>query len=223
VTGAAAVPELLRHLGEAGFTGTPGAADDGPIAYPRPWSDEGVWSVGRLLRELHTAAESFRLPAGFSWTPWWMHEDADGPDAVIGHCDAGPWHTVARDGLAVAFLGWDVAGPVNRWDEVAATAVWNAYLRDDDIAERYGLPGVAERARHVRLFLDGYRTPAAVRRDMVTRMIEVTIRDCAAEAIEAGITPDSTDPTALWSLAWRARAAAWMIRHRDVLARQVEC
>ena len=48
-------------------------------------------------------------------------------------------------------------------------------------------------------------------------MIEFAIRDCAAEAAQARITPDSTDPAPLWSLAWRARAAGWMISHRSLL------
>ncbi|MCG5217698.1 hypothetical protein [Streptosporangium sp. KLBMP 9127] len=52
-------------------------------------------------------------------------------------------------------------------------------------------------------------------------MIEFAIRDCAAEAIEAGVTPQSRDPAPLWGLAWRARAAAWMINHRTSLERAV--
>jgi len=48
-------------------------------------------------------------------------------------------------------------------------------------------------------------------------MIEYAIRDCAAEAIKAHVTPAQGDPTALWAIAWRARSAAWMIRHRHLL------
>jgi hypothetical protein len=31
------------------------------------------------------------------------------------------------------------------------------------------------------------------------------------------VTPDQGDTTALWAIAWRARSAAWMIRHRHLL------
>ena len=55
------------------------------------------------------------------------------------------------------------------------------------------------------------------RRDFVTKMIEYAIRDCAAETIQAQVTPDQGDTTALWAIAWRARSAAWMIRHRHLL------
>ena len=48
-------------------------------------------------------------------------------------------------------------------------------------------------------------------------MIEYAIRDCAAEAITSQVTPGSTDPAPLWALAWRARSAAWMLRHRTML------
>jgi hypothetical protein len=52
-------------------------------------------------------------------------------------------------------------------------------------------------------------------------MIEYAIRDCAAEAVKAGVTPGSADPGPLWSLAWRSRSAAWMIRHRTLLENAV--
>ncbi|MFC7530809.1 aminoglycoside phosphotransferase family protein [Actinoplanes sp. GCM10030250] len=223
---------LLRHLEEAGFAGAPRVAGDGfdadgnevltyvegSIVHPHAWADENVGQVGTLLRDLHTATSGFRPPDAV-WQPWWMHHQ--GPDSVIGHCDAGPWHTVARDGVPVAFIDWTLAGPVDRLDEVAATAWWHAQLHDDDIAERHGLPGAATRARQLRLFLDGYGLSRADREGLVSRMIEFAIRDCAAEADRAGITPDSTDPAPLWSLTWRARAARWMIHHRTMLERAV--
>jgi len=225
---------LLRHLEQVGFTGAPRVVGDGidaygngvltyidgALVYPHAWSDEGVWQVGRLLRDLHMATATFRPPPAAPWQPWWMHHD--GPDSVIGHCDAGPWHVVARDGQPVGLIDWTLAGPVDRLDEVVAAAWWNAQLHDDDVAERHHLPDAATRARHLRLFLDGYELPGAQRNGLVTRMIEFAIRDCAAEATQARITPDSTDPAPLWSLAWRCRAAGWMIRHRTLLEHAVE-
>lgn len=224
---------LLRHLEDVGFAGAPrvvgdgfdGAGNevltyvDGSIVHPHAWSDEGVARAGALLRELHTATAGFRPAPDAVWQPWWAHHR--GPDSVIGHCDAGPWHTVARDGVPVAFIDWTLAGPVDRLDEVAAAAWWHAQLHDDDVAERNGLPDAATRAGQLRLFLDGYRLPGPDRAGLVGRMIEFAIRDCAAEAAQAGITADSTDPAPLWALTWRARAAGWMIRHRTMLERAV--
>jgi hypothetical protein len=90
-------------------------------------------------------------------------------------------------------------------------------LHDDDIAKRQNLPDATARAAHLRHFLDGYQLPTADRRDVVTTMIEYAIRDSAAEAIQAQVTPDQGDTAALWAIAWRARSAAWMIRHRHLL------
>jgi aminoglycoside phosphotransferase (APT) family kinase protein len=193
---------------------------EGDIVHPRPWSDEAIWQVGGLLRDLHTATATFRPPPEARWQPWWMHHTGSGP--VIGHCDAGPWHTVVRDGRPVAFIDWTLAGQVDPLEEVAGAAWWNAQLHDDDVAERNGLADAATRARQVGLFLDGYRLPTAERDGLVSRMIEFAIRDCAAEATYARITPDSTDPAPLWALAWRARAAGWMIRNRTMLEHAVQ-
>lgn len=224
-----AVQALLRHLEEVGFTGSPRVVDDadehvvtyieGDFVHPHAWSDEGVFRVGRFLRALHNATATFRLPPDTAWERWWLHED--GPDSVITHCDAGPWHFVARDGLPVALIDWELAGPVHRLDELAATGWWNAQLHDDDIAERHQLPAAEVRARQLGLFLDGYELPAKDREGFVTRMIEVAIRDCAAEAVRHRISPEAVDPRPLWGLAWRARAAGWMIRHRTLLERAI--
>ncbi|MFC4590132.1 aminoglycoside phosphotransferase family protein [Sphaerisporangium corydalis] len=227
------VHALLRHLEDAGFTGAPRVVGDGldadgnevltyiegAVVHPEPSSEEIVGQAGALLRDLHTATAGFRPPPDALWQPWWTHRE--GGESVIGHCDAGPWHTVVRDGRPVGFIDWTLAGPVDRLDEVASTAWWHAQLHGDDVAERVGLPGAEVRARRLRAFLDGYGLPAADRDGLVARMIEFAIRDCAAEAARARITPDSADPAPLWALAWRARAADWMIRHRPLLDRAV--
>jgi hypothetical protein len=227
------VHALLRHLEDVGFAAAPrvvgGGFDDdgrqvvtyieGEFVHPHAWADEGVWQVGRMLRDLHTATAGFRPRQDATWQPWWMHQD--GPDSVITHCDAGPWHVVARDGLPVGLIDWELAGPADRLDDVVSTAWWNAQLHDDDVAERQNLPDADARARQLALFLDGYGVATADRAGLVTRMIEVAIRDCAAEAVRARITPDSVDHQPLWALAWRARAAAWMIRHRSLLERAI--
>jgi hypothetical protein len=226
-----AVHALLRHLERASFEGAPrvigdGYDDqgrevltyiDGTFVHPGAWSDDGIWHAGRLLRALHDATAGFRPPPDAVWCPWPFRAALGASGMVISHCDAGPWNLAARDGLPFALIDWDTAGPTDRLDEVAATAWWNAQLHDDDTAERHALPPAAARAAQLRYFLDGYRLTAAERNGLVTRMIEYAIRDCAAEAVRAQVTPDSTDPAPLWALAWRSRSAAWMIRHRALL------
>lgn len=222
---------LLRHLEQAGFAGSPRVVGDGyddqgrevltfiegTFVHPHAWSDEGIWQAGRLLRALHDATAGFRPPPDAVWYPWPFRADPGAPGTVVSHCDAGPWNFAVRDGLPCALIDWDTAGPTDRLDEIAATAWLNAQLHDDDIAARQALPPAAARGAQLRYFLDGYGLPAADREGLVTRMIEYAIRDCAAEAVKAQVTPDSADPAPLWALAWRARSAAWMIRHRALL------
>ncbi|MGK8502890.1 hypothetical protein [Nocardia asiatica] len=140
------------------------------------------------------------------------------PDSPVMGGPAGPWNTLVSDGLPVALVHWEVAGPVDRLDEVAACAWWHAQLRADR-PDAPPLPAVEVRAAQLGLFLDGYRLAAGQRAHVTARMIEFAIRECAAEAEDAHITPSSTDPGPLWGLAWRARAAAWMIEHRAILER----
>jgi Ser/Thr protein kinase RdoA (MazF antagonist) len=220
-----AVHALLDHLERAGFTGSPhavSAAGEDVVTYipgesvsPHAWSDEGVFEVGRLLRGLHEATASFVPPPDAAWHRWPFASGA--PDAIISHRDTGPWNIVARSGLPVAFIDWVTAGPASRRDEIAATAWLNAQLHDDDIAERQGLPDARARAAQLRCFADGCELAAADRRGLVTAMIEYAIRDSAAEAVQAQVTPQSGDRGALWAIAWRARSAAWMVRHRPLL------
>jgi aminoglycoside phosphotransferase (APT) family kinase protein len=219
------VHALLDHLERAGFAGSQRAVSadgedvvtfiPGGSVHPHAWSDEGIFRVGGLLRDLHEATASFVPPPDATWHSWPFSSEA--PDAIISHRDTGPWNIVARDGLPVAFCDWATAGPTDRLDEIAATAWLNAQLHDDDIAERQRLPSAGKRAAQLRHFADGYRLPAADRRVLVTAMIEYAIRDSAAEAIQAAVTPETDDCDALWAVAWRARSAAWMVRHRPLL------
>jgi hypothetical protein len=96
-----AVHALLRHLERAGFAGSPRVVGDGyddqgrevltyiegTFVHPRAWSDDGVWQVGRLLRDLHDATTGFQPPPDAVWRLWPFRSDA--PGAVISHCDTG--------------------------------------------------------------------------------------------------------------------------------------
>jgi len=54
--------------------------------------------------------------------------------------------------------------------------------------------------------------------EFLGQIIHFAICDTAWEADDAAITAETTaHPIALWAMAWRARSAAWMIRHRRAL------
>ena len=226
-----AVHALLRHLEDVGFTAAPRLVGpgldrdgrevltfiEGEFTQPGPWSMDGAAAVGALLRSLHEATRSFRPPADAVWFPW-HGRDLGGPARVIGHCDAAPWNIVARDGLPVAFIDWETAGPVDPIVELAQLAWLNAKLHDDIVAQIEHLPPLADRARQLAAIADAYGLTARQRRGLLDQIIEFAIVDTAWEADFAKVTRDTTGhPVAAWAMAWRARSAAWMIRNRRPL------
>jgi hypothetical protein len=226
-----AVHALLRHLEQAGYAAAPrlagsGIDDDGretltfvegEAVPPGPWSLDAAAALGTMLRDLHRATASFRVPAGAVWFPW-HGRDLGRPVKVIGHCDVAPWNILTRSGMPVALIDWETAGPVDPLVELAQLCWLNAKLHDDIVAGREHLPPAAERARQLAAIVDAYGLTASQRRGFLGRIIEFAICDTAAEADDAHVTTDMTShPVALWAMAWRARSAAWMIRNRPVL------
>jgi len=228
---AATVHALLRHLEAEGFAGAPrviGSGFDeagretlsfvhGVSLHPGPWPDEAMFALGKMLADFHRASASFVVPANAIWRDWFGRGLGDGP-SIIGHCDLGDWNIIARDHLPVGFIDWEQAGPVDPLVELAQLCWLNAHLFDDDVAQNIGLPPLAARARKLRLIVEGYQLPAGDRARLVPTMIDLAIHDAANEAVEAKITPESTEPVAaLWAMAWRTRSAAWMSRNRRTL------
>lgn len=227
------VHALLRHYEAVGFDGAPrvvgsGFDDDGhetlafipgEFVHPKQWSDDGIATLGTLLRDLHEAGANFTPPPNAVWQDWFTRDTS--PDAVYGHGDVGPWNVVARDGLPVAFIDWEFGGPVDRLDEVAHAAWLNAQLHDDLVAERNQLLPATERAHQLRLFVDGYGLTADERAGLVTRMVDFAIRDAANELDEPGALKMAKRPTGPrepgWAVAWRLRSALWLVQHRSLL------
>lgn len=223
---------LLRHLASEGFTEVPrvigtGFTEDGremlgyvegEFVHPGPWSDEGLAGIGRLLRRLHDTAASYVPAPDAVWQPWFL-QGLGGEHKIIGHGDVAPWNMVTKGGLPIALIDWEYAGPVDPMMELARVCWLFPQLHDDDVAQLAGLPPVEERARQLRLLVDAYGLTAEQRNGLLDRIIEVAICETAQEAIDQKVTLESEGP--LWGMAWRARAAAWMIRNRDVLEREL--
>ena len=227
------VHALLRHLENVGFNAAPKIVGsgfdihgretisyiDGSFVHPKPWSDDGLILVARLLRELHDATATFSSPENAVWRDWCGRTLDVSGRRVFGHCDLGPWNIVACQSLPVAFIDWEVAGPADPMVEFAQACWLNVQLCDDDIAERQGLPSAERRARQLRLMADSYGLNAKDRALLVDTMITYAIHDAADQAIQVPVTPATADAKPLWGLAWRTRAAAWMLRNRPLLER----
>ncbi|MGV0912729.1 aminoglycoside phosphotransferase family protein [Martelella sp. FOR1707] len=225
---------LLRHLERVGFQHAPRVVGvgidergremltfiEGESVHPYPWKDEALPLIGEMLRKLHEATTSFVPPDNTHWRPWFGR--TIGRAGVIGHCDTGAWNIIARDKLPVALIDWEEAGPVDPLVELAQACWLNALLFDDDLGDALNLGSVEARARQVSLLLDGYGLPTSDRVGFIGLMRDFAIQSAANEASEAGVTPDTTDASALWGITWRARSAAWLVRHHDQLRDVVE-
>lgn len=224
------IHSLLRFLENKGFAGSPRIADSGYDKNGREalhfiegdtgletfWSDEAIIAIGKMLKELHRISALFIPEPNAEWRPWFGRQLRT-DNIVYGHGDFAPWNLISKDGIPIAAIDWENAGPVDRVVELAHVCWLNVQLCDDDVAVRAKLPSFEKRAEQLRLLVDAYDLPLSERQNLVEVMIEVAILDAADQAIEANVTPDLKDPESLWGLAWRTRSAAWMVRNRRQL------
>ena len=233
------VIELLQHLADEDFGTAPrpiggGFASDGReqltfiegvSPHPLAWSDEALWQIGRQVAQLYHIASRF-APEHPVWRPWFARS-LPGAMPVIGHGDLGPWNILAEDGVPVAFIDWDNAGPVDALWELAQIVWLNAHLHDDDVAALNHLAPPAGRAGHAATILDGCGLAHRDREGFVDKMIEFAIRSAREEAVSSQIGPATASPSTngfplLWAVTWRTRSAAWMLDHRAVLQSTIQ-
>lgn len=232
------VISLLRHLRAVGFSAAPrvlgsGFSENGDESLefiegacpeePFEWSPEAAFALGEMLKELHHASASFQPGPGAVFRPWFGRE-LPSSQVVYGHCDAGPYNLITRDGMPVAFIDWEFAGPTDiRW-ELAQTVWLNAQLHEVGFSDpTVQLPDLASRAAVVRGILDGYGYPADLRAEFVDYLLQFIVFSARAKGRKYGITPTHSvghvdgQPVA-WDVLWRVQSAAWVIRHKQDLA-----
>jgi hypothetical protein len=170
------VEAFLNHLHDVGFTGAPrslGRDEQGrhvleyipgstvhgsTVDMSHPLSLSELHRIGRLIRELHTAARSFVPPVSAHWgvaikpvaiKPVAIKPVAIRPNAesLICHHDLAPWNLV-RDGDRWVFIDWDGSGPgYPLWDLAYAAQSFPPLIA-------HGNP--AEDAVRLRSLIDGY-------------------------------------------------------------------
>ena len=171
-----AVHEYLRHLASAGFTGAPRVLGtdgereiltfiDGQVPSDPHWQPgHGLWlppyarseaalsTAAQLVRQLHEAAGGYR-PAD---TEYRFHPHPPRAGEIVSHGDLGPWNTVYRDGVPVAFIDWDSAGPIDPLVDVAAAALAFVPLAAPQQLREAGFDPVPDIGARLRLFVDAY-------------------------------------------------------------------
>jgi Phosphotransferase enzyme family len=171
-----AVHEYLRHLESAGFAGSPRVLGvegdcevltylDGDVAVDPHWqpghgnrlppyarTDRALRGAAELVRQLHAAAAGFQPVI----TSYRFHPHPPGAGEIVSHGDLGPWNTVYRDGVPVAFIDWDSAQPVDPLVDLASAAWTFVPLVPLGQLSEAGFDPLPDLPARLRLFLDAY-------------------------------------------------------------------
>jgi aminoglycoside phosphotransferase (APT) family kinase protein len=171
-----AVHEYLRHLESAGFAGAPRVLGtdgkreiltfiEGKVPVDPQWqpgrghrlpayarSEAALITAAELVRRLHEGARGYR-PADTEYRFWPRPPRAG---EIVSHGDLGPWNTVYRDGVPVAFIDWDAAGPVDPVVDLAAAAWAFVPLAPPEHLREAGFDPVPDIGARLRLFVDAY-------------------------------------------------------------------
>ncbi|WP_121006543.1 aminoglycoside phosphotransferase family protein [Saccharothrix australiensis] len=200
--------EVLRHLEAVGYAHAPrhlGVDDEGrdvltylpgrTTDHPTQRADGAYARAGAMLRELHD------LTTG--------HPLAGDRECVV-HGDPGPFNTIVRDGLPVAFIDWSACRPGDRLDDLG-------YLAWTWCVQTLGAVPIADQAAHLRELRDGYgdveaeRLVAAVLRQQ-TRVIDVEGAKSHDTALTATRRAHARD-----AVAWATADRALVRRHEALL------
>ncbi len=170
-----AVHEYLRHLESAGFTGAPRVLGvepgreiltylDGDVAVDPQWQP----GHGHRLPPYARTARADRCGAVAATaahrggrvratiTDYRFHPHPRRAGQIVSHSDLGPWNTVYRQGIPVAFIDWDAAQPVDPIDDLAAAAWTFVPLVPPDQLREPGFDPVPDLPTRLRLFVDAY-------------------------------------------------------------------
>jgi hypothetical protein len=171
-----AVHEYLRHLEAAGFDGSPRLLGiegdrevltfiDGDVANDPQWQPGrghrlppyartglALRGAAELIRRLHRAAYGFRPTI----TSYRFHPCPPRAGEIVSHGDLGPWNTVYRHGVPVAFIDWDAAQPVEPLADLASAAWTFVPLAPPGQLAEAGFEPLPDLAARLRMFLDAY-------------------------------------------------------------------
>ena len=148
------IQAYLAHLRDGGFTGAPQplgvdeygrevlsfVAGDVP-GHPLPAEaagDDVLVALARLIRGLHEASAGWVPPPEAVWggTPATQGRRVIKGSELVSHCDYYPGNVVFRDGLPVALIDFDLAGPGSAvWDFAAAAHYWAPLYDEQDITD----------------------------------------------------------------------------------------
>ena len=171
-----AVHEYLRYLEAAGFEGSPRVLGtendrevltfiDGDVANDPRWEPGhghrlppyartamALRGAAELIGRLHQAAAGFRPVI----TSYRSHPYPPDAGEIVSHGDLGPWNTVYRDGVPVAFIDWDAVQPIKPLTDLAAAAWAFVPLAPPEQLTEAGFGPLPDLPARLRMFVDAY-------------------------------------------------------------------
>jgi hypothetical protein len=227
----ASVHEYLRYLQSAGFSGAPRVLGvepgieilsylDGDVPVDPHWqpgrgsrlppyarTEAALAGAAQLVRRLHTAAAGFTPVT----TEYRFHPHPPRPGEIVSHGDLGPWNTVYRGGIPVAFIDWDAAQPVDPIDDLAAAAWEFVPLAPPDQLREAGFDPLPDLPSRLRRFVDAY---GLADRGAIMPALQRAKLLAAGRVKDAPIGPAD----AAVSLDYHAGQLRWLARTHDWLA-----
>ncbi|WP_347977472.1 aminoglycoside phosphotransferase family protein [Microbacterium sp. ProA8] len=204
---ASTLHSLLRHFRSVAFDGAPlpvgvdGDTEimefvDGDVAvapYPA-WAntESALTTVAMLLRRLHDASVSWRVPVDAAWST--ALADPEG-GAVICHNDVCLENVVFRRGSAAALIDFDFAAPGRRvWDVVMTARYW-VPVTDPDLPTATAR-GLRDPIARLRAFIDAYGLEDSDRRSVVEVLLQA--EDVSRRFVEAEASRGAPAFIAMW-------------------------
>lgn len=142
-----------------------------------PLGDEDLLRVGRIIRSIHDASESYPVPGPDAWE---MLLPADDPDLMC-HNDLAPWNLIMGDRWV--FIDWDGAGP--------STRLWDLAYAAQSFGLLFAGQPVREAAVRLRAVVDGYEANQALREALPEAMTKRTFAmyELLRSSSESGFQP----------------------------------
>ena len=143
------------------------------------WSEASLVAVGRLLRGIHDATATFRLPR-----ERWQLPTVE-PREVLCHNDLAPYNTVFRGGVPVGAIDWDTASPGPRIRDIAYVAYRWVPLQSP--GHGGGPADADDRVRRLALLLSSYGTELSDKEVVAAALDRVReVHEFTAERLSLG-------------------------------------
>ena len=111
---------------------------NGEMIHPNKWTDEGLFEIGKLIKNLHDMAKKFEHNNNMDWKQWYLREL--GKPEICSHGDIAPWNIITKENKIIGLIDWECAGPIDPIIELARVCWLFPQLHDDDIGKLYNLP-----------------------------------------------------------------------------------